>query len=110
MNLPSAQAAHIDRAKVQGYLLSPSHPIGRFKYAFFLSLGYAPEAWERLRDDLLAMAGNNFALPGSPSSFGQKFEVDGILTGPNGSAARIKTVWIVLAGETVPRFVTAFPR
>lgn len=110
MSLPNAQTAHIDRSKVEGYLLSPSHPIGRFKYAFFLSLGYTPKAWERLRDDLLAIAGENNTLPGNPSTFGQKFEVDGILSGPNGSAARIRTVWIVLAGESVPRFVTAFPR
>jgi hypothetical protein len=110
MTLPNAHLAHIDPAKVHGYLLSPSHPIGRFKYAFFLSLGYTADAWERLRDDLLGIARDNPAIPGGPSAFGQKFEVDGMLTGPNGNAARINTVWIVLVGESVPRLVTAFPR
>jgi hypothetical protein len=110
MTLPNAHLAVIDPVKVHGYLLSASHPIGRFKCAFFSSLGYAPDDWERLRDDLLAIARDNPATSGSPSAFGQKFEVDGMLTGPNGNAARINTVWIVLAGESAPRFVTAYPR
>ena len=30
-------------------------------------------------------------------------------SGPNGRSAGIVTVWIILIGETVPRFVTAYP-
>ena len=46
---------------------------------------------------------------GGQSAFGDKYEVRGTLVGPAGRAATIVTVWIVLAGETAPRFVTAFP-
>ncbi|MEM2058171.1 MAG: hypothetical protein QXO76_07985, partial [Thermoproteota archaeon] len=31
---------------------SPTHPLGRFKAAFFRTLGYTQENWERLVQDL----------------------------------------------------------
>ena len=42
-------------------------------------------------------------------SFGQKYEVRGTLRGPSGRRAEVVTVWIVLSGESSPRFVTAVP-
>jgi hypothetical protein len=44
MSLPNADRAIVDPAKVRDYLLS--HPVGRFKAAFFLSLGYSQDRWE----------------------------------------------------------------
>lgn len=46
MSLPNADRAIVDPAKVRDYLLSASHPVGRFKAAFFLSLGYSEDRWE----------------------------------------------------------------
>jgi len=31
----------IDAAKIRDYLLSDSHPVGRFKAAFFVAMGYS---------------------------------------------------------------------
>jgi hypothetical protein len=45
MKLPNAQNAVVDERKVREYLLSPSHPVGRFKAKFFGSIGFAPEGW-----------------------------------------------------------------
>jgi len=110
MNLPNAEHAFIEPAKVRDYLLSPAHPVGRFKAAFFVSLGYTQIEWERLRDDLLAIAGSGDAVPGQETGFGRKFEVSGMLTGPSGRSAEIRTVWIVANEGAAPRFVTAYPR
>ncbi len=52
LQIPNADRALIDPAKLHGYLLSRSHPVGRFKAAFFLALGYSPEDWQRLEADL----------------------------------------------------------
>jgi hypothetical protein len=41
---------------------------------------------------------------------GTKYAIIGPLTGPNGRVAEIVTVWIILAGEDAPRFVTAYPK
>jgi hypothetical protein len=54
--LPNGSSAVVDPAKVRDYLLSPSHPVGRFKSAVFRALGYTQEGWELLRDDLLPLA------------------------------------------------------
>lgn len=110
MSLPNAEQAVIDPAKVRDYLLSALHPVGRFKSAFFVSLGYSADRWEMLRDDLLALARGGSPVPGKPSQHGRKLEVDGILAGPSGRSAAVKTVWILRAGEQSPRFITAFPR
>jgi hypothetical protein len=39
MKLPEAQQAVITAAKIRDYLLSTSHPIGRFKEPFFAKPG-----------------------------------------------------------------------
>jgi hypothetical protein len=43
------------------------------------------------------------------STFGQKYEVNGILRGPSGREARVTTIWIVKNGEDFPRLVTVYP-
>jgi hypothetical protein len=107
--LPSAERAFIDPAKVRDYLLSAVHPVGRFKTVVFQALGYRAEEWERLRDDLLAQARKEVAVPGQASTFGQKYEVSGNLRGPNGREAKFTCVWLVPTGDEAPRFITAFP-
>lgn len=52
MQIPNADQGVIDPAKLYGYLLAPSHPIGRFKAAFLLALGYSSDNWRGLEADL----------------------------------------------------------
>jgi hypothetical protein len=54
LRLPGGESAVISRTKIHDYLLSATHPIGRFKAAFFSVLGYTMANWERLRKDLFA--------------------------------------------------------
>ncbi len=110
MNLPNVDGATVDPAKIRDYLLSTSHPVGRFKAAFFISLGYSVDQWEVLREDILMLARSGTAVPGRPSPRGRKFEVDGTLKGPSGRLVAVRTVWILRSSEQFPRFVTAFPR
>jgi len=110
MSLANADRAVIDPAKVRDYLLSATHPVGRFKAAFFFALGYSADRWEVLRDDILALARTGIASPGQPSPYGRKLELDGILTGPSGRSVPVRTVWIFRPEEQFPRFVTVLPR
>ena len=103
-----AAAAIISSEKLRDYLLSTSHPIGRYKSAFFRSLGYSQEQWQVLERDLRAALSNEAQLSGR-TEYGQKFTVRGVLSGPNGRAAAIVSVWIILTTEKAPRFVTAYP-
>ena len=109
MKLPEAQRAVIAPAKIRDYLLSPSHPVGRFKAPFFTSLGYTTADWRRLEQDLLTLAVSGDAEPGRESPYGQKYEIRGILNGPSQKSAGVLTVWIVRFESDVPEFVTAFP-
>ncbi|MGH8134293.1 MAG: DUF6883 domain-containing protein [Steroidobacteraceae bacterium] len=106
--LLNAVAAIVPAEKLRDYLLSSAHPIGRYKSAFFRSLGYAPEHWQVLERDLRGVLSSE-AQPSPGTEYGRKFTVRGALTGPNGRAGRIVSVWIILTGETAPRFVTAYP-
>jgi hypothetical protein len=63
-----------------------------------------PSGWD-LREQILSLD----AQPGRPSPYGQKYETLGPLTGPNGKNAWVRTIWIVLTGETAPRLVTLIP-
>jgi len=108
--LPNPERAFVAPDKVRDYLLSRSHPVGRFKAAVFAALGYTQENWETLRDDILLIARTGGVVPGQPSAFGQKFEVDGILVGPSGRSGEFTTVWLLRTGEDFLRFVTSFPR
>jgi hypothetical protein len=109
-SLPNANRALVDAAKIRDYLLSEVHPVGRFKAAFFIALGYSADRWELLRDDLQALARSGRATSAKLSPFGRIIEVDGILTGPSERSAGVRSVWIIRATEDAPRFVTAFPR
>lgn len=110
MQLPGAGDAVIEPRKLRDYLLSASHPVGRYKAAFFTGLGYSQGSWGTLSTDLRAHAIRGDAKLIEGSSFGRKFEVFGRLRGPQGQEADILSVWIILEGEEFPRFVTAYPK
>ena len=109
MKLPNVDRAVIEPAKLQDYLLSPVHSVGRFKAPFFAALGYNQEAWRQLEADIRGQHLTQEAQPAGASRYGQKYEIRATLTGPAGRPAQVTSIWIVHAGDDVPRFVTAYP-
>ncbi|RLB46614.1 MAG: adhesin [Deltaproteobacteria bacterium] len=109
MGLPGAERAVIEPAKLRDYLLSSTHPIGRFKAPLFQALGYTAKGWGVLHTDLLDVARTHQAVKSKPNAYGEKYEVRATLQGPNGRTAKIVTVWIVRTNEDYPRLVTAYP-
>jgi hypothetical protein len=93
--LPFAAQAIVEPSKVRDYLLSSSHPVGRFKAVVFDSLGYTAERWEKLAADLTQLARTQPAIEGQASFYGKKYEVSGKLVGPNGRTATFTTVWMI---------------
>jgi hypothetical protein len=108
MAIPNAASSIIAPEKLRDYLLSPTHPIGRYKSVFFRALGYSQELWETLSLDLHALLDGN-AEQLELTEHGQKIAYRGTIAGPNGRLARVVSVWIILTGENVVRFVTAYP-
>lgn len=109
MRIPGADQAIIDPAKLQEYLLSSTHPVGRFKAEFFATLGYSAESWERLETDLRSQHLSQTAGLLASTRYGQKYEIRAILKGPSGREAPVVSIWLVRAGGNIPRFVTAYP-
>lgn len=109
MKLPQAARAVIESRKIRGYLLSPEHPVGRFKALFFEQLGFSTKNWQELRSELRRIALQGEARATETTGYGKKYVVRGTIVSPTGRTAEVLTVWIVLVGETAPRFVTAYP-
>src|SRR5215475_15289188 len=95
MKLPNGENALVEDAKVRDYLLSPDHPIGRFKARVFNAVGYRHEAWQRLRDDLIALAAVVDAELVLTNQHGQRWVGVGQLRGPGRLPLPVVTVWLI---------------
>ncbi len=107
--LPKAEKAIIETEKLRGYILSSTHPVGRFKAAFFRRLGYSAENWEAFEWSLRDWILTQDAAEVEESRYGKKYIVEGPFAGPSGDTMQIVTVWVILKDEIVPRFITAYP-
>jgi hypothetical protein len=73
VKLLNAERVVIDARKVRGYLLSRSHPIGRFKAAYFARAGFEAGNWADLVSQLRELAVGGEAVPGATTEYGQKY-------------------------------------
>ena len=110
MQVPHADAAIVSQAKIAGYLLNPLHPDGAGKAWFFRRLGFHVEQWEVLADALRELVARSEVTNRVDSKHGAKYIVDGLIDAPSERTAKVRTVWIIDAGEQAPRLVTAYPR
>ena len=75
MLLPRADDAEIDPRKLHEYLLSTTHPVGRFKARFFKALGYSAGRWHELEADIRAQHLTQDAEPSELVANGQFFTI-----------------------------------
>jgi uncharacterized protein DUF6883 len=109
LKLPGGEQAWIDSRKLREYILSPSHPVGRFKAVFFAKLGYTQANWQELEAALRRSAIQDEAEARESTPYGQKYAVRSILEGPSGTRAEVISIWIVRSGEMAPRLITVMP-
>lgn len=98
----------VEERKVRDYLLSPAHPIGRLKAAFFGTLGFDPENPMDLVKALEAHASSGEVVNRESTRYGTKYVVEGEIPGPVGTA-RVRSVWIADRPGGILRLVTAYP-
>lgn len=110
MRVSSQQKVIIPKSKLTDYLLSETHPVGKWKSRFFQSLGYDSRAVDALDASLREILRLGAASEAVEGKHGIKYLIDGTITGPGGLSAAIRTIWIVEKGDNVLRFVTAYPR
>src|SRR3989304_5946486 len=109
MKLPNPENAYIPLHKLNNYLLSKMHSIGKWKAGFFLSFGFDAKNVDELERHLIAIAQSEDVKEVIPSAHGTKYVVDGLLQAADGRSVQIRTVWVIDVGEDRPRFVTAYP-
>jgi hypothetical protein len=109
MLIPDAEQAHIPLDKLEKYLLSDSHPVGKAKSAFFRSLGFSIGNVEEFEGAIREIILQERVHKTLPISYGTKYIVDGILKGKSQLSCLVRTVWI-REEEGRPRLVTVYPR
>jgi len=95
--------------KLDRYLLSETHPIGRSKARFLYAFGFDQTTVNELAQALMAIAHTEEVREVLPSPHGIKYVIDGMLRTPSGMPVAVRTVWIVDTSQDRPRFVTAYP-
>ena len=107
--LPNATAVEINEQKVVGYLLSRSHPVGRFKARVFASAGFEVSNAATFVAELRRVAAEGEVVATEDTRFGRKYTVPGELKGPTGRI-QVLTGWFQQAGQSHVRLVTVRPR
>lgn len=106
--LPNADRAIVDLAKLRDYCLCETHPTGKHKARVFrsrLGLAAADAGW--LRSEILRAAQREPAREGFQDGYGQRYVLDFDCSTGVGTAP-VRTAWIVLVGEDVPRLTSCF--
>jgi hypothetical protein len=106
--LPQAETAIVDAAKVRDYLLNAENEQNRGKAGLFGKFGFKRERWQQLAEALRAHCATNEVVEVSSSPHGEKFVVMCNLATPDGRNPCMRSVWIINAGNTLPRLVTAY--
>jgi hypothetical protein len=108
VKLPKADQVQIDEQKVSEYLLSPMHPVGRFKARVYRALGFEQANLDAFIAEVRRIATEGEVAEVEDFEFGRKYTVPGELKGPHG-ATRVVTVWMQAPGQNDARLVTVRP-
>ena len=107
--LPNAYRAEVDMSKIVDYLLSTWDPETADKARFFLRFGFNLERWSEFADALQQHAVNGVVTNTVVSPYGLRYRVDGTLETPDGRNPKIRSIWQIDNGRSIPRLITAFP-
>jgi hypothetical protein len=108
MKLPNGDYAVVEIEKLRDYCLSPDHPRGRHKARVFKSvLGLTTDEAEILREALLHAARTEAATEGLQDQYGQRYVLDFVMSFGNNEAT-VRSAWIILANDDVPRLTSCY--
>lgn len=107
MKLPNGDHAIVEIRKLLECCLDSQHPRGRNKARVFASVGIREADAEELRTALFAAAGGADVEIGAANVYGQRYIVDFDLV-RQGRVVRIRSTWIVRAGDDLPRLTSRY--
>ena len=109
MKLPGRHKLRITRAKMANYLLSPTHPSGRYKAVFFQRFGFSLARTDELAEALRSHGAICEVAKVKNSPFGVRYILEGELATPDGRNPVVRSVWFIERGEYAPKLVTVYP-
>jgi len=108
VKLPFGERAYVAPSKEADYLLSQTHPVGRWKAKVFRSAGFDETNLSELEEALLSMARSDDVTSAEQTAHGTKYVVEGEIATPSGRTLSVRTVWIVESDSETPRLATAY--
>ena len=109
MKLPNLERAVVRPEKISDYLLSATHPAGRYKARFFGQFGFSRATPETLTQSFIGHARSNEVTTVEQTAFGTRYRIDGTLGSPDGRNPRVRVIWFIDSGGDIPNLVTAYP-
>jgi hypothetical protein len=99
--------ALIARPKMVSYLLAwrPEND----KSEFLAQAGYTSEDADRLANDIRRELLPLEAQFEETTEYGNKYQIRGALTGPNGRALRVVSIWMIEHTTGATKFITLYP-
>jgi hypothetical protein len=96
--------------KITKYLLDLDHIDGGPKARFFIGGGFSPDDPGALTEALKRHFRENRPTKRKPDSLGgERLVIDAPMQVPDGRNPKVRSVWGIDEGETVARFLTAYP-
>jgi hypothetical protein len=109
MKVPNIENAILSEQKILSYLLDETNEGGRSKAEFFLRHGFLRESWQEFAEALRKHGAHYEVAFMRSAGDGIRYAVEGELILPDGKQCYLRTVWMIDAGEDIPRLITAFP-
>src|SRR4030042_5702839 len=109
MEFPNRENAYIPLSKLQDYLLSETHSVGKSKAKLLRSFGFNEMNIDMLMQGLISIAHSGDIKEVLSAPYGVKYVIDGLLRTPAGRSIEMRTIWITEKDQVRPRFVTAYP-
>lgn len=107
MKLPNNERAVVEIEKLRSYCLNPHHPRGRNKARVFASIGIREGDAGELMKVMLRADCEAEARVGILNAYGQRYIVDFDWV-RQGRAVRIRSTWIILTGQDLPRLTSCY--
>ncbi|HBB87053.1 MAG TPA: hypothetical protein DC047_05510 [Blastocatellia bacterium] len=108
MLLPNGKRAIVDIRKLRDYCLNPDSPRGASKARVFARvLGLTQDHAPKLREKLIEIAAHERVQMAELDIYGQRYNIDFEMETDTGKAD-LRSGWIVLRNENVPRLTTCY--
>ena len=79
------------------------------KSQWLAQAGYTLENWQEFETDLRKQVLSTDATPIERTEYGQMYEINGKLVGPNGKILLVRTIWMTENATGITKFITMYP-